>query len=151
LTISAGHPPPIVWETNAERRAGAAGYPVIHPDADIRRDYRVIVDVSGDASILDRLIGRLARGGEIVLAGFYEKPLSFDFAPSFLREARMRVAAEFKPEDMTAVVDLINDGRISLDDLITHHMDVSDADQAYRTAFGDASCLKMILDWRGCA
>ena len=25
------------------------------------------------------------------------------------------------------------------------------ADDAYRTAFGDASCLKMILDWRACA
>ena len=151
LTIAAGHPSPIVWETNAERHAGAAGYPVIHPDADTRRDYRVIVDVSGDSTILDTLIGRLARGGEIVLAGFYEKPLSFEFAPSFLREARMRVAAEFKPEDMTAVVDMISDGRLSLDGLITHRMDASDADQAYRTAFGDASCLKMILDWRGCA
>jgi 3-hydroxyethyl bacteriochlorophyllide a dehydrogenase len=109
------------------------------------------VDVSGDSAILDRLIGRLAPGGEIVLAGFYEKPLSFDFAPAFLRETRMRVSAEFKTEDMTAVVDCINDGRLCLDDLITHQRDASDAGEAYRTAFGDASCLKMILDWRGCA
>jgi 3-hydroxyethyl bacteriochlorophyllide a dehydrogenase len=151
LTLAAGHPTPVVWETNAERHAGAAGYPVVYPDTDTRRDYGVIVDVSGDSAILDRLIGRLARGGEIVLAGFYEKPLSFEFAPSFLREARMRVAAEFKPEDVAAVVELINGGRLSLDGLITHRMDASDADQAYRTAFGDASCLKMILDWRGCA
>jgi 3-hydroxyethyl bacteriochlorophyllide a dehydrogenase len=151
LTIAAGLPAPIVWETNAGRHGGAVGYSVIHPDADTRRDYRAIVDVSGDSTILDTLIGRLARGGEIVLAGFYEKTLSFEFAPSFLREARMRVAAEFKAEDMAAVVDLMNSGEFSLDGLITHRMDASDADQAYRIAFSDASCLKMILDWRGCA
>jgi 3-hydroxyethyl bacteriochlorophyllide a dehydrogenase len=63
----------------------------------------------------------------------------------------MRVAAEFKAEDMAAVVDLMNSGEFSLDGLITHRMDASDADQAYRIAFSDASCLKMILDWRGCA
>jgi 3-hydroxyethyl bacteriochlorophyllide a dehydrogenase len=45
----------------------------------------------------------------------------------------------------------INDGRLSLDGLITHRMEATQAGEAYRTAFGDASCLKMIIDWRGCA
>ena len=150
LTMAAGQPP-VVWETNADRHSGAAGYSVVHPEADSRRDYRNIADVSGDSTLLDTLIGRLGRGGEIVLAGFYEKPLSFDFAPAFLREARMRVSSEFKAEDMTVVIDRINEGSLSLDGLITHRMDAADANQAYRTAFADASCLKMILDWRGCA
>ena len=151
MTIAAGHAPPTVWETNPARRSGTETYPVIHPDTDERRDYATIIDVSGDSNILDTLIGRLAKGGEIVLAGFYEKPLSFAFAPSFMREARIRVAAEWKPVDLTATLAAIDDGRLELDGLITHRMDASNADQAYRTAFGDASCLKMILDWKGCA
>ncbi len=151
LTIAAGHAPPVVWETNAERQPGAHGYRVVHPDKDERKDYRAIFDVSGDFGILDMLIARLARGGEIVLAGFYEKPLSFSFAPSFMREARMRIAAEFKPEDLSATLAYVDDGRLSLDGLITHRMAAANADEAYRTAFGDAACLKMIIDWRGCA
>ncbi|MBS0278780.1 MAG: chlorophyll synthesis pathway protein BchC [Proteobacteria bacterium] len=151
LTIAAGHPAPTVWETNATRVAGAQGYSVVHPDTDDRRNYDVIYDVSGDSGILDTLIGRLAKGGEIVLAGFYEKPLSFAFAPSFLRETRIRVAAEWKPEDLGVTLAAIDDGRLSLDGLITHRMDAANANEAYRTAFGDASCLKMIIDWRGCA
>ena len=87
------------------------------------------------------------RGGEVVLAGFYDKPLQFDFAPSFMREARIRVAAEWKPADMAAVLDLIAAGRLSLGELITHREPASSADAACRTAFGDAHCLKMILDW----
>ncbi len=151
LTMAVGLPPPVVWETNAGRQTGAAGYAVLHPDADPRRDYRSIFDVSGDSAILDTLIGRLARGGEVVLAGFYEKPLSFAFPPSFMREARIRVAAEWAPKDLAATLAAVEDGSLSLDGLITHCMDAEQAGEAYRTAFGDSACLKMILDWRGCA
>ena len=151
LTIAAGRPAPLVWETNPARMDGAEGYQVVHPDSDGRRDYAAICDVSGDSNILDSLIGRLARGGEIILAGFYEKSLSFAFAPSFMREARLRVAAEWKPEDLAVAVDALDRGLLSLDGLITHRMAAAQADEAYRTAFEDASCLKMIIDWKGCA
>ena len=147
IAVAMGGPPPTVWETNAQRRAGAAGYAVLHPDEDPRRDYRAIYDVSGDSKLLNTLIGRLARGGEVVLAGFYDQPLSFDFPPAFMREARLRVAAEWSPPDLAATTELIAGGGLSLDGLITHRVRASDADQAYRTAFGDAACLKMVLDW----
>ena len=149
MTVLAEYPAPTVWDTCAERRGGAQGYRVVHPDADERRDYRSIYDVSGDASILDRLISRLAPGGEIVLAGFYSEPLQFSFPPAFMREAQIRAAAEWKPADMLAVRELAESGFLPLDGLITHHAQASDAERAYRTAFGDSDCLKMVLDWRG--
>ena len=151
LTVLAGGPPPVVWERDAQRTSGADGYPVINPDDDDRRDYRAIYDVSGDATILDRLIARLAPGGEIVLAGFYTEPLSFAFAPAFMRETQIRVAAEWKRPDLLAVKTLIEDGRLSLDGLLTHREAANRAAHAYPVAFGDADCLKMILDWRQCS
>jgi 3-hydroxyethyl bacteriochlorophyllide a dehydrogenase len=151
IALAMGGPAPTVWDTNAARREGAMGYSVIHPDSDERRDYRAIYDVSGDSRLLGGLIGRLARGGEVVLAGFYEQPLSFDFPPAFMREARLRVAAEWAPEDLAATTDLIETGALSLDGLITHRMHALQADDAYRTAFTDFSCLKMVLDWSLCS
>lgn len=138
----------VVWETSAPRRAGAIGYAVIDPSDEERADYRQILDVSGDSQILDRLVPRLGRGGEIVLAGFYKEPVSFAFPPAFMREARMKIAAEWRPEDMEAVLALVSSGRLSLDGLVTHSGRPSEAEAAYRTAFEDADCLKMILDWR---
>ena len=149
IAVAMGGPPPTVWETNPVRQSGAVGYGVIHPDEDQRRDYRAIYDVSGDSGLLGPLIGRLARAGEVVLAGFYDKPLSFEFPPAFMREARLRVAAEWSPPDLAATTAMIADGALSLEGLITHRATTGDADQAYRTAFGDPTCLKMILDWRG--
>ncbi len=147
LAVAAGGKP-VVWETNPARREGAIGYAVIDPLLDDRRDYRVICDVSGDASILDKLIARLAPGGEVVLAGFYEDALSFVFPPAFMKEARIRVAAQWQPQDLLAVKSLAASGALPLDGLITHRSEAHDADRAYRTAFNDAGCLKMVLDWR---
>ncbi len=147
LNVAAGFPT-TVWERDAARAQGAAGYTVLHPDADPRRDYRAIYDVSGDASLLDTLVARLAPGGEVVLAGFYSERVSFAFAPAFMRETRIRAAAEWQRPDLLAVKTLVEDGVLSLDGLITHREVASHAESAYRTAFGDAACLKMVLDWR---
>jgi 3-hydroxyethyl bacteriochlorophyllide a dehydrogenase len=144
----AGGETPTVWEARADRSSGACGYPVISPNDDPRRDYRAIYDVSGDANLLDTLIARLAPGGEIVLAGFYSAPLSFAFPPAFMREARIRIAAEWRDEDLAEVLQLLGDGCLSLDGLISHRRKAADASEAYRTAFDDPACLKMILDWR---
>jgi bacteriochlorophyllide a dehydrogenase len=151
LTVAAGAPAPVVWETDPERSGGAVGYEVLHPDEDQRRNYRSIYDVSGDASILDRLVARLAPNGEIVLAGFYSAPLSFAFAPAFMREAQIRAAAQWQPADLRVVKQLVETGQLSLDGLITHHEPAQRAERAYRTAFNDRACLKMVLDWRACA
>ena len=147
LAVVAGHRP-TVWETNDTRRQGATGYDVIDPNTDTRRDYKRICDVSGDSKILDQLIARLNPGGEIALAGFYDDPVSFGFPPAFMREARFRVAAQWQPSDLQAVSVLAASGALSLDGLITHHSRPTDADAAYRTAFQDPDCLKMVLDWR---
>lgn len=146
LAVSMGHEP-VVWERDASRRDGARGYAVIDPDTDERRDYPSIIDASGDASLLDALIARLAPGGEVVLAGFYSEPLMFDFPPAFMREARIRIAAEWKPDDLAAVIAATASGALSLDGLITHRSPAYAAPAAYRTAFSDAACLKMVLDW----
>jgi len=148
LTVAAGGSPR-VWEHNAARRLGGEGYEVVAPDDDPRRDYRTIVDVSGDPRLLDALIARLSPGGEVILAGFYAEPLSFAFPPAFMREARIRVAAQWLPTDLAAVSDLVAAGRLSLDGLVTHRAAAGDAPSAYRTAFDDPDCLKMVLDWKG--
>jgi bacteriochlorophyllide a dehydrogenase len=146
LAVAAGGEPPVVWEINSDRIAGADGYQVSSPDRDSRTDYRTIFDVSGDPDILDSLVQRLAPGGEIVLAGFYDR-LSFNFAPAFMREARIRVAAIWRDGDLAEVVNLVESGRLSLDGLLTHRRPASDAPDAYAAAFEDPTCLKMVLDW----
>jgi 3-hydroxyethyl bacteriochlorophyllide a dehydrogenase len=151
IVVAIGAPAPVVWELNPARAGGAEGYSVVDPADDLRRDYRCICDVSGDSKILDSLVARLAPGGEIVLAGFYSDSLSFAFPPAFMREARLRIAAQWQKADLAATMALIESGALSLDGLITHREPAAAALDAYRTAFSDPACLKMILNWGNCS
>lgn len=148
LTIAAGAPAPTVWDIDAHRRTGAQGYEVIAPEDDPRRDYRSVYDASGSVEVLNELVGRIAKGGEIVLAGFYTTPISFAFPPAFMKEARFRVAAEWTRDDLAATRGLVESGRLSLGGLITHEARPRDARAAYDQAFNDPNCLKMILNWK---
>lgn len=151
ITLALGGPAPTVWEIDATRRQGAEGYGVIAPEDDARRDYGVILDASGAAGLLDTLVPRLAKGGEVVLCGFYTAPISFAFPPAFMKELRLRIASEWQPADLEATRRLMDEGRLSLDGLITNRAAATDAATAYERAFTDSTCLKMILDWSAAA
>ncbi|MBY0489440.1 MAG: chlorophyll synthesis pathway protein BchC [Gemmatimonadaceae bacterium] len=151
LVVLYGAPAPTVWEVNPIRMDGARGYTVIHPNDDTARGYKTICDVSGADGIMDSLVNKLMPGGEIVLGGFYSEPVAFTFPPAFLREARIRIAAQWHPRDLDAITTFANDGRLDLDGLITHREPAARAADAYATAFGDPTCVKMILDWRSVA
>ncbi len=142
---------PVVWEKNPARATGAEGYQVIDPADDTRRDYRSIYDVSGEAALVEDLIGRLSRGGELVLAGFYSEPISFQFPIAFMREIRLRVAAEWRPEDLAEVQALVSSGRLPLHGLLSHTSSYEQVADAYQTAFTNPDCLKMLIDWRSCS
>jgi 3-hydroxyethyl bacteriochlorophyllide a dehydrogenase len=147
LTVAAGCPAPTVWETQDEMALGAQGYTVIRPEEDLRKDYKAIYHMNGDTFNLNYLIQRIRPGGEVVLAGLYKHGLQFSYSPAFSKEARIRVASEWKKSDLLAVNQLVNSGQLSLKGLVTHVHAFHSANAAYEIAFGDISCLKMVLDW----
>jgi len=65
-----------------------------------------------------------------------------------MKEAKFRIAAQWAPQDLKDVKQLISKGILNLDGLITHHRKPSSISDAYRTAFEDPNCLKMVVDWR---
>lgn len=139
---------PVVWELQPDRQSGAEGYVVCSPEQDPTEKYGAIYDASGDAGLIPLLISRLKRGGEVVLAGFYSDPISFAYPPAFMAEARLRVAAEWAPQDLAATADAVRSGALSLAGLITHRCDARDAADGYATAFTDPTCLKLVIDWK---
>ncbi len=150
ITVALGNPPPMVHEIRASRAAPEA-YPVLSPDDDTHRSYARIVDASGDHEVIDKAVARLARSGTLTLAGFYGARMSFAFPAAFMKEARIAIAAEWAPDDLTVVRRLLDAGRLSLGGLITHTAAVADAPAAYDTAFTNPDCLKMVLNWRSAA
>ena len=71
-----GGEPPTVWESNPLRVGTQTDYKVIDPLNDSSSDHEAIYEASGDISVLDKIIPKLKKNGEIVLAGFYSSPIS---------------------------------------------------------------------------
>ena len=132
IAALSGGEPPVVWEKNPQRRDGADGYVVTTPEDDPRKAYPLVIDVSGDAGAFDTLVQRLTPGGEIVLAGFYDR-VGFAFPPAFMREARFRIAAQWREGDLAEIVRLVESGRLSLDGLITHRAPATSAPKPIRS------------------
>lgn len=147
VTVALGGEAPVIWETNPIRRDNSEGFRVIDPSEDEGSQYQSIIDVSGSSNILDSLIKHLTPRGEVTLAGFYSKRVDFAFPSAFIKEAAIRIAAEWKPEDLEAIKRLTGEGVLSFENLITHHASPSDAAAAYETAFSEPECLKMVLNW----
>ncbi|MEM9330390.1 MAG: chlorophyll synthesis pathway protein BchC [Pseudomonadota bacterium] len=151
LCVSLGGNAPVIWEKEKQRADSPDGFQVIEPQNDEGKPYDCIMDLSGDASLLNHLIKSLAPSGEIILAGFYSVPITFDFSPAFMKEARLRISAEWKPNDLIVVRNLVNSGRLSLGGLISHRQTATLATEAYQSAFEDPECLKMVLNWKEAA
>ncbi|MEM9279070.1 MAG: chlorophyll synthesis pathway protein BchC [Pseudomonadota bacterium] len=148
LCVSLGGNAPVIWEKEWRRSNNPDGFHVINPEDHEGRQYDCIMDMSGDALLLDHLIQALAPRGEVILAGFYPTPISFDFPPAFMKEARLRISAEWQERDLVAVRDLVDAERLSLGGLISHRSSADAAVEAYQTAFEDPECLKMVLNWK---
>ena len=148
ISMAVGNAAPTVWEIDPRRKEGAKGYTVTQFGADSRRDHKSIMDASGSNDVLDIAVSCLSPGGTLTLAGFYKERISLDFPAAFMREAKLQISAEFKPDDVVAVLSLIEKGQLNLNDLISHRAPSSAAPAAYVTAFNDPDCIKMILDWR---
>lgn len=149
ICLALGKKPPVVWETDPARRPVGQRYIVTEPGE--ITPCGVAIDASGDLAALDVIVTSCRRGGQIILAGFYEDRLSVAFTPAFMREVSLHISAEFLPEDMAAVLTLVKSSKLSLDGLITHEMNHTSAADAYEVAFGQPDCLKMVLNWKGAA
>lgn len=148
LVVALGAQAPTVWENNPARQSGAEAYEVISPVDDNGASRTHIVDVSGSCGDhFNQLIANLSKGGCLTLGGFYNEPVNFNFAPAFMREISVSIAAEWVPDDLQLVMSLVRSGTLSLDGLVTDQYLHTQANQAYTRAFNDPDCLKMILNW----
>ena len=148
LCIAVGAQAPLVWELDVRRQEGAEGYEVLSPQDDTGKPRAHIVDVSGACGDhFNHLVKQLAKGGRLTLGGFYNDPVNFNFAPAFMREISLGIAAEWVPDDLSLTLELVQAGALSLDGLVSHQYSHNQAEDAYTTAFNDPGCLKMILNW----
>jgi 3-hydroxyethyl bacteriochlorophyllide a dehydrogenase len=109
----------------------------------------VLIEATGSMTALAGALPLLANQGRVVLLGYYDQ-LSIPYAPIFMREAQVLVAREWKfgPDgDLPRARDLLASGELNVRGLLTHRVPLERIQAAYRLAFEDPACLKLIVEW----
>ena len=133
LTVAAGAPAPTVWEIDPARARRRRRLRRSSPPKTIRAATTArSTTPRARRACSTSWSCRIAKGGEIVLAGFYTEPVAFAFPPAFMKEARIRIAAEWAPDDLVATRALIESGALSLAGLITHRRPAAEARRGLR-------------------
>ncbi len=109
----------------------------------------VLIEATGSMPALTGALPLLANHGRVLLLGYYDY-INIPYAPVFMREAQILVAREwqFGPDgDLPRVRDLIASGELNVAGLLTHRVPLDRIQAAYRLAFEDPSCLKLVIEW----
>jgi len=116
-----------------------------------------VIDVTRES--LDEAIGEAkvnvlieATGSMGALSGAlgYYDHINIPYAPVFMREAQILIAREweFGPDgDLPRVRDLLANGDLKVDGLLTHYVPLERIQAAYRLALEDPACLKVVVTW----
>ena len=109
--------------------------------------FQVGFEAAGVQSSLDSLIKNVEKGGEVVIIGVYSKNPTVNMY--YLGEHELNVFGSmmYKHEDYEKAVELISNGTVKTDPLITNHFDFSNYIDAYRyiESQGDKT-MKVIID-----
>jgi (R,R)-butanediol dehydrogenase/meso-butanediol dehydrogenase/diacetyl reductase len=106
------------------------------------------IECGGRVASVASALAAARRGGRVVLVGLPDQPGTLDFAA--LAGAEKEVIGSLShvyDEDFAAAVDLLTDGRVRVDALITHRLQLDKVvDQGFkRLASGDLRAIKILV------
>jgi len=148
----------LLVEPNAYRRSVAAdlGFAVSDPAAsDVTATVddwthgagaRVAFEVSGSAAGVDTAVDVLAVRGRLCLVPIYPVPRSVSLHRFFWRELTLAGARLYERADFERAVELVVDGTVPADALITHVMPLTEAGLAFDTLDAGTGVMKVLID-----
>jgi 3-hydroxyethyl bacteriochlorophyllide a dehydrogenase len=111
----------------------------------------VLIEATGSMTALAGGLPLLAHHGRVLLLGYYDH-INIPYAPLFMREAQILVAKEWQfgaDGDLPRARDMLASGELDVSGLLTHRVPLDRIQAAYRLAFEDPSCLKLVVEWPG--
>lgn len=109
----------------------------------------VVIEASGNPSVVNRLPNFLRYGGRIHLLGQYREPVVItDYARFNNRDLRISCSIALNPGDKEAILRLISEGKFDAKSLYTKEYAVDDADKAYKDLEENRlDILKILFRW----
>ncbi len=107
----------------------------------------VTADTTGNTRLIDSCVRMVKPGGTVVWQGWYPGEVCFAFHPAHNKRVKMAFPCGWEGEEV--VLDMLADGRLTIEPLISHTIDASDAEDAYALMSSSPSdFMGITLKWR---
>jgi bacteriochlorophyllide a dehydrogenase len=135
----------------ASRLAVATGDLIVNVDETplteaVTEPVNAIIEASGSMAALAAALPLLAKGGTIILLGYYSQ-LELPYMPLFLKEAKLLTAREWATGDLNRCRDMIAAGDLEVGSLLTHELPIQQVAEGYDLALNQINCLKLVFTW----
>jgi 6-hydroxycyclohex-1-ene-1-carbonyl-CoA dehydrogenase len=94
---------------------------------------RVAFEVVGHAATQELALNCLATGGRLVLVGYSPETMSLNAGRVMFRELEIVGSLGCRPVDYPRVIELVRQGKLSLEGLVTHKFPLDEIDAAFDT------------------
>lgn len=107
----------------------------------------IVLECSGAAVAVDQALGMTGRGGDIVLVGFFEGPVTASLNEAVMNGVTLHSVRGEGTDSVARAIALAARGRLRLTELITHHFPLASIDEAFTTyANRTDGAIKVMLD-----
>ncbi len=111
-------------------------------------EFDIMIDSTGVMSAIETGLRFLKFHGKVIFGGYYQR-MNIDYSQAFDKELSFMAAKQWAKGDLLRVRELIKTGNLHAEKIFTHsHAVDENLEDAYRQAFNDPDCLKMILNWK---
>ncbi len=121
---------------HVEERTGGAG-------AD------VVFEVSGSEAGAEIMTQLVRTRGRIVVVAIFAQPPRIDLFRFFWRELKLCGVRVYEPEDYDKAIQLVADGTLPLQSLVTHRRPLADLQEVFQQMEEGADIMKVLIDTRG--
>jgi L-iditol 2-dehydrogenase len=104
----------------------------------------VVIEATGAASCISCGVQALRRGGTFVQAGLGKPRVDFPLGQICDKEISFKGSFRYGPGDYALALELLQSGKVSMKELITHRFDFEDAERAF-CAVRDREGIKTII------
>lgn len=105
----------------------------------------VVFEVVGRAGLLDRAIGLVRRRGTVVAAGVCMEPDAVDHLAAAAKEPTIVMPSSTTVEDARYLVEMLEQGRIDADPLLTHRVSLAELPAAFEALRNPTDQVKVVV------
>ncbi|MGB8355730.1 MAG: zinc-binding alcohol dehydrogenase [Chthoniobacteraceae bacterium] len=107
-----------------------------------------VIETTGRSDQFAPCVDLLRWEGQLLLQGWYAKPVTFDFHATHLKKPRVAITCGFDLKDASTCMELSLYGKLKLRELVSHLVPFEQAPEIYpRLAAGDPEFLGVVFDW----